>query len=442
MKSWNFAPARPIGLFRQTIRELAVILVLAVLPACACFNPRPIDQVPFKKRAQTQQHGEVIVTAAVPSADESKQLFGVPLVQKKIQPVWLRVENHDDVTSFLLPISLDPDYFSTQEAAWKMRIFLGGEVNRRMAEHFDKYAIDTEVSPGKTVEGFIHTNLDSGVKYFSVTLYSPGRTKFFDFMIEIPGLETDYQRVDWNRIEASTEIKHVSDEELRKVLEKLPCCVFGEDRKTPGDPLNIVVIGEGESIFMPFIRRRWHVTEVVSGSSIWRTVMSSLFNVRYRTSPISSLYLYGRSQDIALQKARDSVDERNHLRLWAVPLRYNGMEVWVGQISRDIGVRLSSKTLVTHKIDPDVDEARGYLLQDLLFSGGLAKVGFAGGVGKATRQAPRYNYTGDPYFTDGERYVFVLKPKSVTSDELQFFDWSEKAEHSRPYNDPGIAQSH
>jgi hypothetical protein len=30
---------------------------------------------------------------------------------------------------------------------------------------------------------------------------------------------------------------------------------------------------------------------------------------------------------------------------------------------------------VTHKIDPDVDDARYYLVQDLALSGGLVKIG-------------------------------------------------------------------
>ena len=75
---------------------------------------------------------------------------------------------------------------------------------------------------------------------------------------------------------------------------------------------------------------------------------------------MSDLYLFGRPQDLALQKARDNIHQRNHLRLWLSPMRYHGKQVWVGQISRDIGSRLTihSPTFTTHKIDPDVDEAR------------------------------------------------------------------------------------
>ena len=361
-----------------------LIISMGLLSACASFEPKPIEDVPFLGRAQTQTEGGVTVTVAVPGPEESKQLFGVSLSEKKIQPVWLHVENKEEVPYFLLPISLDQDYFSPQEAAWKMRFFLGGETNLKLMKHFQDKGISFKIPSGETVEGFVHTNLDLGVKYVSVTLFYPGRIKNFDFVFEIPGMAADYKQVDWAEITAAMDIREVDDESLRKALEALPCCVLGGDRKTPGDPLNIVVIGEIGHLAMPFVRRGWQVTEIVSGSSVWRTIMSSLFGVHYRNSPISSLYLYDRRQDIALQKPRDSVDERNHLRLWLAPLRYKGMAVWVGQISRDIGVRLSSKTLTTHKIDPDVDETRVYLIQDLLYSGSLAKIGFVGGVGKAT----------------------------------------------------------
>lgn len=101
------------------------------------------------------------------------------------------------------------------------------------------------------------------------------------------------------------------------------------------------------------------------------------------------------------------------------------MAVWAGQISRDIGVRLSSKTLTTHKIDPDVDEARSYLIQDLIYSDSLVNVGFVGGVVKATPKAPRYNFTNDPYFTDGKRVVLILSKDPVSPDHIEFFDWSQ-----------------
>jgi hypothetical protein len=387
-------------------------------------RPQPLDEVGFRERATTKEDGQVRVTAAVPSPAESAALFGVDVAAKGIQPVWLRIENHDDVDDFFLPISLDPHYFSAQEAAWKSRFLLGSAVNEALAASFEAKHIPVKIKPGEAQEGFVYSNLAPGVKFFEVMLFHPRQIRRFDYFLEVPGLTTDYQHVDFAALHARG-VTDVDTVTLGRLLEALPGCVLGPDGATPGDPLNLVVIGERWLALLPFIRRGWHVTETVSGGSVWRTVISSLFKARYRTSPISPLYLFGRRQDIALQKARESVDERNHLRVWLTPWRYNGMEVWVGQISRDIGVRWSSKTFVTHKIDPHVDAARDYLLTDLFFSGRLAAYGHLAGVGAATRTTPRFNYTGDPYHTDGRRVVLVVSTQEVPWHALVEIDWAD-----------------
>ena len=62
-------------------------------------------------------------------------------------------------------------------------------------------------------------------------------------------------------------------------------------------------------------------------------------------------------------------------------MRYEDQLVWIGQISRDIGVRFTLKTITTHKIDPDVDETRDFLIQDLWYSKALKSFGSVKGVG-------------------------------------------------------------
>ena len=154
-----------------------------------------------------------------------------------------------------------------------------------------------------------------------------------------------------------------------------------------------------------------------------RPTISSIFGSEYKYSPISSLYLFGRGQDIGLQRARGTVDQRNHLRLWLSRYRFEGKPVWVGQISRDIGVKLSSKTFVTHEIDPEVDEARDYVVQDFLLSQRVHAVAFVKGVGEASREEPRYNFTKSAYFTDGLRAVVYLSDEPVPLTEIDFVDW-------------------
>ena len=99
--------------------------------------------------------------------------------------------------------------------------------------------------------------------------------------------------------------------------------------------------------------------------------------------------------------------------------------MWIGQVSRDIGVRLTDQTwnLTTHKIGPDVDFDRGYLLQDLLMSGFVQRYGFVDGVRAAPASAPRTNLTGDPYYTDGLRVVLFLSNQANPLSETKRLPW-------------------
>jgi hypothetical protein len=96
-------------------------------------------------------------------------------------------------------------------------------------------------------------------------------------------------------------------------------------------------------------------------------------------------------------------------------------------------VRFTFKTWppVTHKIDPDIDEAMYALLEDLIYSQQVSKGGWVKGVGKASREKPRYNLTGDPYFTLGLRAVLMFERRPVSFMELQSFNWEESPAATR-----------
>jgi hypothetical protein len=102
---------------------------------------------------------------------------------------------------------------------------------------------------------------------------------------------------------------------------------------------------------------------------------------------------------------------------------YEGKPVWIGQISRDIGVRFTKKTITTHKIDPDVDETREFLLENLVYAQALKKFAYVEGVEAASMDQPRGNLTGDPYFTDGYRLVLWVTSQPVDLSDLEFEYW-------------------
>jgi len=108
---------------RNTLRFLAGLWILVSLAfiGCAQFQHKPPEVLPVMDRSQTKTDGEVRVTVAVPSAEESEQIFGFPLAGKNIQPVWLEVENNSDRGFFLYHIAMDPDIYSSGEIAWKFQ---------------------------------------------------------------------------------------------------------------------------------------------------------------------------------------------------------------------------------------------------------------------------------------------------------------------------------
>ena len=189
-----------------------------------------------------------------------------------------------------------------------------------------------------------------------------------------------------------------------------------------GDPLNLVIVGDVTDAFYAFMRAGWDETETIYSGSLWKTLGSAMSGGEYRYSPVSALYVFGRAQDVAMQKARTSIHKRNHLRLWLTPVRFEGKPVLIGQISRDIGVRFTWKTITTHKIDPNVDETREYLLEDLAYAQSVAAYGYVRGVGRAPFDEPRGNLTGDPYFTDGLRLVVFLSKEAVDISEIDLLD--------------------
>lgn len=430
------------------------------------YHPEPTLRT-FASRAQTQENATAQVTVAVLDAIESARLFGVPLARRGIQPVHLRIVNRSDKLLRLQLVRIDPNYYTALEAAavnhfsiakrlsafgfvgWlflplllliPFKLITAFLANRRMNEFFQSQSFHLRpIPPGGTSEGFVFTSFDAGTKVVHVSLHSTGdlmnsttgnieargaadSSTEFVFTLPVPGIAVDFHRRDFEALLPPASLIACDLPTLAQRLNQMPATTSNSKSTRSGDPVNLVVIGDFETLIGAFLAR-WDESEIITFATCWKTTRSFLLGSQYRYSPVSALYLFDRSQDIALQRSRKSINERLHLRLWLTPLRFQEKSVWVGQVSRDIGVRFTPKTwnLTTHRIDPDVDEARDYVIEDLLQAGRIDATGYVDGVGQCNSDAPRRNLTGDPYFTDGKRAVILLSAERTTP---RFVAWS------------------
>jgi len=416
------------------IRLLPIPLIagaLLFLVACAS-APTAHYSVPegdWKARITTQENGGIKVSAAVPSAKETKEIFGKPLYKQGIQPVWLEIRNDRDSTINFLPVGLDPQYFTPLEVA-----HTDLKDKDASASLIDEFFLNQgigalQVKAGDTRSGFIFSKLDEGTKTFNVDIIGisdDSGIPFFEtftFFVPVPGLKIDHYNVDWENLYSEDEWVDLEKDQFIEILEQVTCCVTDKKGTGSGDPVNLVVIGRPLDVYVAFIRAGWDETETVTRTSSMKTIASFLSGGEYRYSPVSGLYVFDRPQDVAFQKARENIHERNHLRLWMSRATFQGVPVFLGQISRDIGVRFTTKTITTHKIDPDVDETREYLLENLAYSQSLEKFAYVGGVGEVPMDQPKGNLTGDPWFSDGYRIVLWVTSEPVPIDDIKFLDW-------------------
>ena len=168
---------------------------------------------------------------------------------------------------------------------------------------------------------------------------------------------------------------------------------------TPGDPVNLRLVGTREELVSAFHAAGWVATDPVTARSAIRIGTSVALNRPYPSAPVSDLYLFGRVQDIAFERSvGNSARSRHHVRFWQADCDASGRPVWLGAGTFDARVGRSPATgRLTHRIAPDVDAERDTILADLTRAGVLAGVG----VVPQSRPFAGRNGEGDGYFTDG-----------------------------------------
>lgn len=431
--------------------RLITIAFAAFAAACASvYKPSPLALPEMIDDLQTKSAGAMKVSAGILTDEQAQAHFGLDLGGNNVQAIWLRIENGTDKKFWLLRTALDPDYFSADEVASLLGSEIPDESFAVALQRLRDESIRVLLEPGTVSEGFIFTPEAIGGRYVDIRLgedvYSVEQKRRqaqdgagqlplaqvtelrFGFAIPLPDGIFDYERLRPENL-YDGERPNLSEDEFHEALAALPCCASNEDGTALGDPINVVIVSDSGDALNSLSRAGWSFTHRITAESVRRLIGASIQGESYPVAPVSSLYLFGRSQDFALQRARPNIAQRNHMRFWLAPFTFRGKNVWVGQVSRDIGIKVTPKspTLTTHIIDPEVDLTREYLLHSLLAEGFVESFGFVAGARAATRETPARNLTDDPYFSDGLRLVVVLSPDPIPYERVRSLLWDQSA---------------
>lgn len=195
------------------------------------------------------------------------------------------------------------------------------------------------------------------------------------------------------------------------------------------DPINIGLIGTRKQIKISMKKAGWYQSDKRTLPNLFRMFTALLFRKPYPNAPFSSLYLFGRSQDLGFQKpVGSSPSHRHHVRFWACHLKgpeafhqdvrfwqrfhrpsrdKSSRQLWVGAASRDIGiVPIRHNAQLTHMIAPDTNAERDLIVEDLRGAHHVSKT-ITERLGEAYRL--RNRAFGGYLQSDGKIRICILK---------------------------------
>lgn len=193
------------------------------------------------------------------------------------------------------------------------------------------------------------------------------------------------------------------------LLAQIPRRVSDRDGR-PGDVVNFLLIGSEDKVKNAFRDAGWVLVDRTKTEAVLHALLASTAKQSYVEMPMSELYLFGRAQDFGYARAEpvQVVASRHHLRLWKSEFDYQGQPVWIGAATHDIGFEKDQRNGgVTHKIDPNIDQEREFVLACFQEAGTLSGSRYLT-PNDAVREAR--TATGGSFHSDGRVLIMVLAP--------------------------------
>lgn len=178
--------------------------------------------------------------------------------------------------------------------------------------------------------------------------------------------------------------------------------------RAAGDVINVVFLGTRQELDSAFRNAGWIVPDRRRFHTVAWGIMTAIFKRQNTRAPMSAQYFDGRPEDVAYEVAGPHARIRHHIRLWSID---SLKHTWVGAANKDIGL-LATKA--THKISPEIDGERDYLVRTLE-AGNCARLVEYRGLPGAVTEAK--NGSGQKMHTDGRAAIIRGRPCDSDRDQ-------------------------
>lgn len=402
---------------RNTLHLLtATVLFTLLMTACssAPFRYEPLENFDVTGRAITQNQGAIAVRASVPGEEESEAIFGIPIYDRGIQPVWLEITNNSDSRARLVLASIDREYFSPLEVAYMHKKHFSKQGWLDLEKFLYANALPRQIAPRQTVSGFVFTHASTGTKAFNVDIFytntgSERAYEQFTFFVEVPGFVPDHAEIDFESLYPEDAVREVDNDGLRMLLAEMDCCTTNLDGSAVGRPVQLAFVATGHDLLRALLRAGWNESSYTRDAKYLQ----------------GADYLFGRPPDAIFRKGRDKTTERAELGIWLAPAKVQGKALWIAQFKHAIGRRYAiGELFLGVTLDPDTNDGRNYVLQDLWYAQSIQHWAFSNTGIRVPQDSPELDIHGNPWFaSDSYRVAIWISGSPIALADASVMDW-------------------
>ena len=176
------------------------------------------------------------------------------------------------------------------------------------------------------------------------------------------------------------------------------------------EPLNVGLLGSENELLRGVLAAGWNPADQATFQAGLRAARAELKSRDYPRSTLTDLYLFGRRQDLLLDKPAGKDGGRHVIRLWkSDELGMGSRTLWIGSAVLERTTPAAGGGTASRKIASDRDAERDALINDLTRSLRLTETFQVTGAGPTVSGRTA---DGEAFFTDGELTVGSLSDKT------------------------------